>query len=328
MTEASPTRCGKATADAHPIQGLIKYHGLRDAERNIPYHDSISVCTGPSTTRTTVEFGYDRDTCLVNRAELDELGYERLSTVLDRVRERAGIDSGARIESINTFPSNVGLGASASAYAALATAATTAAGLDLSTRELSALARCGATSAARSVPGGFAHLRTAGPPEACVGERIADTFSEELRIVVGNVPQYKRTARAHAETPQSPLFDARLASIHGALDEMYRAIRAGDFDATFRLAEHDSLHLLAVTMTGPDGWVYWQPETLQMLQTARRLRTDGIPVYFSADTGATAYLNTTAEYADEVAAAVESDGIETDVWHVAGGPTRHDDHLF
>ncbi|MFB6197701.1 MAG: diphosphomevalonate decarboxylase, partial [Halobacteriaceae archaeon] len=35
----------KATARAHPIQGLVKYHGMRDVERRLPYHDSISVCT-------------------------------------------------------------------------------------------------------------------------------------------------------------------------------------------------------------------------------------------------------------------------------------------
>src|SRR2546426_6851391 len=37
------------------IQGLVKYHGLRDPVRRIPFHDSISVCTGPIHSHTTVE---------------------------------------------------------------------------------------------------------------------------------------------------------------------------------------------------------------------------------------------------------------------------------
>jgi len=37
----------KATARAHPIQGLVKYHGMRDPELRLPYHDSISLCTAP-----------------------------------------------------------------------------------------------------------------------------------------------------------------------------------------------------------------------------------------------------------------------------------------
>ena len=50
----------KATAKAHPIQGLVKYHGMHDEELRFPYHDSISVCTAPSHSKTTVEFEPDR----------------------------------------------------------------------------------------------------------------------------------------------------------------------------------------------------------------------------------------------------------------------------
>lgn len=318
----------KATARAHPIQGLIKYHGLRDEERNIPYHDSISVCTAPSKTETTVEFGYDEDTCLVNNDRIDSEGYERVATVLDRVRQLAGIGTSARVESRNTFASNVGLGASASAYAALALAASTAAGLDPTRRELSALARRGATSAARSITGGFSHLRTSMSSDECVAERIDDGFDDDIRIVVGLVSEFKRTARAHTETPQSPLFDGRLAYIHDAIADMRRAIREGDTASTFELAERDSLSLLAVTMTGPQGWIYWQPETLALFKTVGRLRNDGIPVYFSSDTGATAYINTTVNHVDRVVEVVESHGIESRVWEVGGPAETINDHLF
>ncbi|MFB6184509.1 MAG: diphosphomevalonate decarboxylase [Haloarculaceae archaeon] len=318
----------KATARAHPIQGLLKYHGLRDPERNVPYHDSISLCTAPSATTTTVAFGYDEDTCLVDGEPIDDEGAARVRTVLNLIRERAAVDGGARVVSENTFPSNVGLGASASAYAALALAASDAAGLDLPTPELSALARRGATSAARSVAGRFAHLRTSTADDDCVAERIPDAFDADLRIVVGHVPSYKHTERAHRTTPQSHLFESRLAHVQETVAAFRDAVRDGDFHRTFELAERDSLSLLAVTMTGADGWVYWQPETLELLRTARRLREDGVPVYFSTDTGATAYLNTTAAYADRVADRIETLGVETDVWRVGGGPERLDEHLF
>jgi phosphomevalonate decarboxylase len=318
----------KATAQAHPIQGLIKYHGLRNAERNIPYHGSISVCTAPSKTRTTVEFGYEKDSCLVNSGEIDEEGYERVTTVLDRVRNLSDIDTSAQVVSENTFESNVGLGASASAFAALTLAAATAAKLELSRRELSALARHGATSAARSMTGGFSHLRTNLCNGNYVAEPIPTSFDENIRIVVGLVSQYKQTSRAHRETPQSHLFGGRLAYVHGALAKMRDAIQNGDFRSAFALAEQDSLSLLAVTMTGPEGWVYWQPETLKLLILARDLRENGIPVFFSSDTGATAYLNTTAEYADEVANEVEAVGVESRIWQVGGRAEIIDDHLF
>lgn len=318
----------KATAKAHPIQGLLKYHGLRDESHNVPYHDSISVCTAPSHTRTTVEFGHETDTCLVDGTKIDDEGYDRVTTVLDLVRVQSELDTGARVESENTFASNVGLGASASAFAALALAASSAAGLELSRRELSRLARRGATSGARSVVGGFAHLRATESESNCVAEPIPNGFSEDIRIVVGLVPAYKHTSRAHAETPQSPYFRGRLAYVHDATVEFRRAIRAGEFDTTFDRAERDSLALLAATITGPDGWVYWRAETLELLETARTLRDEGIPVYFSSDTGATAYLNTTASHVDRVRDEVEALGLESHVWRVGGGVERIDAHLF
>ncbi len=317
----------KATARAHPIQGLVKYHGLRDETRNRPYHDSISVCTAPASTTTTVEFGYGRDTCLVNGDPVDPEGREKVGRVLDLVRERSGLQTHARVESENTFPSNVGLGASASAFAALALAAADAADLSMSRADLSVLARRGSASAARSVAGGFAHLRTAAAESRCGAVRIADGF-EDVRVVVGLVPAHKHTSRAHAETARSHLFPGRLAAVHERVATLRDAIARGDFAATFGGAERDSLALLAVTMTGPEGWVYWQPETLALLRLARRLREENVPVYFSADTGATVYLNTTAPYVDRVVEEVESRGVETNVWRV-GGPARLvDDHLF
>ena len=323
----------KATAVAHPIQGIVKYHGLRDEEKRIPYHDSISVCTAPSHTRTTVEFGYDEDSFVVDGERMSS-GVERAQRVVDKVREQTGVESGVRVESENSFPSNVGLGASSSGFAALAVAALEAVDGDTSVRNASAVARRGATSAARSVAGGFSRIRTSDKDERCYAERLDDGFSEgddhggDLRIVVALVPAHKHTGRAHEEAAESHMFDSRLAYVHGALAEAESAIADGDFEATFSLAEKDSLSLLAVTMTGPEGWVYWKPETLALLEVVRDMRDDGVPVYMSTDTGATAYLNTTAEHAERVADAVEALGVESHVWEV-GGPARvTEDHIF
>lgn len=317
----------KATAVAHPIQGLLKYHGFRDPARNVPVHDSISMCTAPSRTRTTVEFGTDTDSVKVDGEPIDTEGFDRATTVLDIVRERAAIESGARVVSRNSFESNVGLGASASAYAALAKAAVGAAGLELSRRELSALARRGAASAARSVVGGFAHLQTRDAADP-VAEPVPSGFDGDIKTVVGYVPDHKYTSRAHDEMPSSPYFEARLAGVHETVADLREAIRAGDFETTFEIAERDSIELLAVTMTGPGAWLYWAPGTRRLLGTARELRESGVPVYFSADTGATAYLNTVVDHVDTVRAAVEAEGFETRTWRVGGGVEASQDHLF
>ena len=317
----------KATARAHPIQGIVKYHGLRDEERRLPYHDSISVCTAPSATVTTVAFEADRgeDAYVVDCEDVSGRGAERIRAVVDAVRERAGIDDAVRLVSENSFPTNVGLGSSSSGFAAAAMALVAAADLDLSRPEVSTIARLGSTSAARSVTGGFSILRAGLNDDDCRSRRIegegARDLEADLRVVVGLVPAYKETESAHAEAADSPMFEARLAHVHGQLAEGLDAIRAGDFDRTFELAEHDSLSLAATTMTGPAGWVYWQPETLAIFEVVRDLRDSGVPVYFSTDTGATVYVNTTAEHAARVEDAIAGLGVETSVWGV-GGPAE------
>src|SRR3989442_2879204 len=145
----------KATAVAHPIQGLIKYHGLADPVLRLPCDGSISVCRAHLTRRTTVELGgVARDAARIDGRDVNARDMERIRAVVDPIRARASIREPFRMASENDFPSNIGLGASASGFAALATAAAHAAGLRLAPEEISRFARRGAGSASRSVTGG------------------------------------------------------------------------------------------------------------------------------------------------------------------------------
>ncbi|WP_226023354.1 phosphomevalonate decarboxylase MvaD [Halomicrobium salinisoli] len=323
----------KATAKAHPIQGLVKYHGMRDEELRLPYHDSISVCTAPSHTRTTAAFdpSLEADVYEIDGESVEGRGAERIRAVVDHVRELAGIDHRVRFVSENSFRTNIGFGSSSSGFAAAAMALVEAAGLDMTRPEISTVARRGSSSAARAVTGAFSHLRTGMNDEDCRSERIETDLEDELRVVGGQVPSYKETEAAHEEAAESHMFESRMAHIHGQIAEMRDALRAGDFERTFELAEHDSLSLAATTMTGPAGWVYWQPRTIEIFNAVRELRNEeDVPVYFSVDTGASVYVNTTAEHVDRVEAAVADCGVETRRWEV-GGPAQvldEDEALF
>ncbi len=314
----------KATATAHPIQGLIKYHGMHDEELRLPYHDSISICTAPSHTITTVEFQPDaaEDVYVIGDERVKGRGAERIDSVVDHVRDRAGIDHPVRLESENSFPPNIGFGSSASGFAAAAMALSTAAGLELSRPDVSTIARRGSASAARAVTGAFSHLHSGMNDADCRSERIETDLEDDLRIVAAHVPSYKETEEAHREAAESHMFKARLAHIHHQIDAARDALSDADFERAFELAEHDSLSLAATTMTGPAGWVYWQPDTLAVFNAARELReSEGIPAYFSTDTGASVYVNTTVDHVDTVEDAVSSVGVDTDVWEV-GGPAE------
>lgn len=325
----------KATARAHPIQGLVKYHGMRDADRRFPYHDSISVCTAPANTTTTVAFDddLDTDTYVVDGDTVTGRGAERIDAVVDRVRDLAATDlPPVRLESENNVPSNIGFGSSSSGFAAAAVALVDAADIDATLPELSTIARLGSASAARAVTGGYSDLRAGTNDHDCRSHRldVPDSLADTHRIVAAMIPAYKETEAAHEEAADSHMFQSRLAHVHDQLAGMRDALHTGDLERVFEIAEHDSLSLAATTMTGPSGWVYWRPQTLEVFDTVRSLRADGVPAYFSVDTGASVYINTTAAAVDTVESAVADLGIDTRVWEV-GGPAHvlgDDDALF
>jgi len=319
---------GKATAIAHPIQGLLKYHGLRDPMLRLPYHDSISVCTAPLTTKTTIEFGgFDVDEAVVDGMPLTGHEMNRVLAVVDAVRARAEIRDKFRMQSINGFPSNVGLGASASGFAALALASCEAIGIGHVLQEVSKFARRGAGSATRAVTGAFSKWR--------MGLRDEDSYAEQMAgedlqmaMIVALIPAYKQTESAHREVLTSPFFHARLAEMPRLLAEMELAIRQRDVGKICALAERDTLMLHGITMTGDKEMLLWRPETVQVILTVKRLREQGTPAFFSIDTGATVYVNTFPDNADEVEREIKSLGLETIRCWVGGPAKLASEHLF
>ncbi len=318
----------KSSAVAHPIQGLIKYHGLRDEELRLPFHDSISVCTAPLQTHTTIEFGEFLDNeAVIDGKQVVGRELERAGLVIDTVRRRAGIEDNFKMHSKNNFPSNVGLGASSSGFAALAIATCSAAGLDLDLQEISRIARLGAGSAARAVTGAFSRWKK--------GLTDADSYSYQLAsedlqmgMLIALVPAYKSTEDAHREVKSSPYFQSRLAEMPRMLDEMELAIRQGDVGKVCQLAERDTLLLHGITMTGVGELLLWRPETLSVILRVRTMRDEGIPAFFSIDTGATVYVNTFADRVTEVKSHLDDLGIKIMECTVGGEAKVVDEHLF
>jgi len=311
----------KATAVAHPIQGLVKYHGLADPLLRLPYHDSISVCTAPLSTRTTIEFGdFPSDTAAIDGRPVGGHEMQRVLSVVDPVRARAKLRSRFRMASVNDFPSNVGLGASASGFAALALASSAAAGLDLDPQELSRIARRGAGSASRAVTGAFSKWKMGVADEDSFAVQLAGT-DFQIAMVVALVPAYKETEDAHREATTSPFFHARLAEMPRLIAEMELAIRGRDVGAVCAIAERDTLMLHGITMTGAGEMVLWRPDTLRVILAVKTMREEGVPAFFSIDTGATVYVNTFPDRGAEVEARIRELGIET-IRCTVGGPAR------
>ncbi|KAA0255947.1 MAG: diphosphomevalonate decarboxylase, partial [Chloroflexi bacterium] len=205
-----------ATAQAFSNIAFIKYWGNRDNELRLPVNGSISMNLDGLFSRTTVSFqpSLPFDELIINGREVVGKGLERVSYILDLVREKAGVKMNAEVMSENNFPSGAGIASSAAAFAALALAGSKAAGLDLSERELSVLARRGSGSASRSIPGGFVEWQ--------MGEGDEDSFAYSIAppdhwnlidcvAIVSSVHKKTGSTEGHAIAGTSPLQNARVA---------------------------------------------------------------------------------------------------------------------
>lgn len=320
----------KSSATAFPIQGLIKYHGLKDKKLRIPFNDSISVCVAPFSTRTTVEFSDDfpRDLLEIDGEAVTGRARERVLDVVNCIREMADSSLMFRMKSVNNFPSNIGLGASSSGFAALAKSATSALGLDMSLSDLSRIARLGSGSASRAVTGGYSYWIAGDSDETSFAYPIASEDSMPLSIIVVFVEVYKQTESAHETAVTSPFYKTRLECVEQTLEPMVKAIKARDINTMGQLAEVDTLNLHAVTMTGEGGHIHWGPETVRLMFEVRKMRDEGLPVFFSIDTGATVYVNTRKEYGEEVERKLSALNFRTQLGYPGGPVQATSEHLF
>src|SRR5574341_87414 len=317
-----------ATAQGHPNIAFIKYWGNRDDALRLPANGSISINLAGLLTRTTVSFqpSLPFDELVINGHEVTGRGLERVSSILDLVRKMAHIEENAEVISESNFPSGAGIASSAAAFAALALAASKAAGLDLSERDLSRLARCGSGSAARSIPGGFVEWQAGTGDEDSFAFSIAPPEHWALMDCVAIVSDaYKKTGstEGHTFAATSPLQVARIADAPRRLDLCRRAILDRDFNALASVAELDSDMLHAVMMTSSPGLYYWQPATLAVMQAVRAWRAEGISACYTVDAGANVHVLCLEEGVQEISARLRIvAGVKEVLTAGIGGPAR------
>jgi len=210
----------------------------------------------------------------------------------------------------NSVPTAAGLASSASGFAALALAASRAAGLNLSPEQLSVLARRGSGSAARSIFGGFARMAAGTSPDGsdAYATPIAEGDGWALRLIVavtaegpkaiGSTEAMDRTMRT------SPYYDGWITSVPRDLQEARAAIVERDLPRLGALAERNALRMHASAMAADPPILYWTPATLSAMDTVRTLRANGVPAFFTIDAGPHVKVLCTAGVAPQVEAAM------------------------
>lgn len=287
----------KATAVAPSNIAFIKYWGKQDETLRIPENGSISMNLSRLLTTTTVQFSAelaeDRLTIDGQSYPPDSIQAGRVTAHLDRIRRRAGLSERASVVSQNNFPSGTGLSSSASAFAALTVAAAAAAGLRLSERELSRLARLGSGSACRSIPDGFVEWLPGDSHESSYAVSLYPPDYWDIVDVVAVVSVEKKevsSTRGQQAARSSPFFPVRLARIGPKIETIKGIMARRDFPAFGELVEAEAIELHAIMLTSTPSLIYWFPESLKLMRLVRQWRAEGLPVYFTVNTGQDVHL--------------------------------------
>lgn len=295
------------TAVAGANIALIKYWGKRDRVLNLPTTGSLSITLDALQTQTRVchDPQLSEDVLVINGQSADA---GRVSACLNWLRQAAQDPRPIRVDSHNNFPTAAGLASSASAFAALVVAADQLLGLHASASQLSAWARQGSGSAARSICGGFAvwaHGQRDDGRDSVASPLLAPE-AWPLQVLIAVVDEGPKAVASTAgmlhTQASSPLYQAWVEDQSASLRAATQAVQAQDFEALASATEASTLGMHATAMAARPGVLYWQAPTVACVHAIRGLRQRGVAVFFTIDAGPQVKAICLPEHADEVAA--------------------------
>lgn len=278
-------------ARAHTNIALVKYWGKRDEDLILPQTASLSLTLDGFYTTTRVAFDptLTQDQVTLDGQPADARTTAKVTTILDLVRQQSGQAAAAQVDSLNHVPTAAGLASSASAFAALAAAAARAAGLDLSLKDLSRLARRGSGSATRSIYGGLVEWLPGTDDQTSYAQPVADPvpFGIEMLAILVDTKEKAISSRAGMKraVATSPYYPAWRTVVKQDMAQMKAAIAAHDLAQIGHLAQENALRMHALNLAADPGFTYFTGETLTAMRAVDRLRSTGLTCYYTIDAG-------------------------------------------
>lgn len=279
----------KATAKAHSNIAFVKYWGRKDELLRLPTNGSISMNLSNLFTTTTVEFipSLKQDDILVNGARNKEINC-RISKHLDRIRTLAQKKIYAKVVSQNSFAVSAGMASSASGFAALTVAGIAASGIHLSEKDLSILARKGSGSACRSIPDGFVEWIDGNTSEESYAHTLFKPSHWDICDIVAVVSKEKKdipTSLGQQRVETSVFFQTRLKHIGEKIKNCKELLKDKNFGEFGKLVELEALELHSIMLTSWPSLIYLESASLIVMKAVKKLRDNGIAVYFTIDAG-------------------------------------------
>ncbi len=272
----------KIKLKAHPTQGLTCFHEYQNKDLKTLTVDMLYTTIGSLQTITMLEIDTAEDKIIYD-------GKVPPSDVEQRILNyvRSFTDRKLNINTSSNFDSDVGLASSASGYACLAGGLARLLEITGDYSEISKMARRGSFSASGSVSGGITIVRRRESGAEPYGEQVFSPSSlEDLTMVIAIVNHNKNRFNFYKEARTSPLLKTARELTKNTAEEMIKAFDQRDIDRLAYLSEKHVMINYSVLNTGENNVFLWEPESISAINGVRKLRSDGLPLFFSMNTGA------------------------------------------
>lgn len=284
----------KATAIAPSNIAFTKYWGRKDEILRLPINGSVAMTLSNMLTTTTVEFDENlkKDDITINNQK-QEKEVEKVIKHLDRIRKLAGINTYAKVVSMNSFPTGTGLSSSSSGFAALTAAGAEAAGLNLSKKQLTILSRQASGASCRSIPAGFVEWLDGNTSESSYAKTIFPKNHWNISDVVAVVSKERKdvaTSQGHEGANTSIFMETRVKGMKKKNETVKKLIKEKNFQKFGEFIEAEALELHAIYITQNPSLIYLTPESLMVIKLCKKWRSEGLPVYFTVNTGQDVHL--------------------------------------
>ena len=287
-----------ARAVAHTNIALVKYWGKRppapgQPDLNLPAVGSLSLTLERLRSETLVG-PCDQDRFTLNHEPGPDDAAAKVARHLDRVWQAAGRPGPrppCRVDSVNHLPTAAGLASSASGLAALTLAAAAAFEYDPGRAALSALARRGSGSAARSLWGGVVRLERGVRPDGvdCRAYPLYPPDFWDIRLLVAHTARGPKPVGSTDGMSRcrdtSAYYPAWVDTSEADLADAEAALAARDLAALGEVVERSCFKMHACMLATRPPLIYWNGTTLDAIKAVWRAREAGLPGYVTSDAG-------------------------------------------
>ena len=195
------------------------------------------------------------------------------------------------------------------------------------------MARQGSGSACRSIPDGFVEWFDGDTSDTSYAQSLHAPDYWDIVDVVAVVSAGRKdvsTSEGQKLVESSPFFPLRRTHIQKRLERAKELLAAKNFPEFGELIEAEALELHAIMLTSRPSLIYWTPGTLTIMKLCKKWRAEGLPVYFTINTGQDTHLICERENLERVKSVLANvEGVkEVIVNFPAVGARISDKHLF